>query len=108
MQEEDPAPDENDSGIIRLRRLIANTPTAELLAQADHSSQSLRAVARAIAAEARAQDAIRAERLLIELRRVWRELPEARHLEPRAQEELWDRLVRTCIEEFYRPSAETR
>ena len=105
-QETDPG--EHDSGVTRLRRAIANTPTHELLAIEDAQVQPLREIARALAAEARALDAVRAERLLIELRRVWRDLPEARRLEPQAHDELWDRLVRACIEEFYRPDANPR
>lgn len=91
-----------------MRRAIANTPTQELLAIDAHEQQPLREIARALAAEARAHDAVRAERLLIDLRRVWRELPEARRLDPQAHEELWDLLVRTCIEEFYRPDTDSR
>jgi hypothetical protein len=92
----------SSAGITTLRRVIANTPTHVLLATDDHPEQPLRVIARAIAEEARAVDAVRAERLLIDLRRAWRDIPEARRLEPHVHEELWDRLVRTCIEEFYR------
>ena len=51
---------------------------------------------------------MRAEHLLIELRRIWRDIPEARYLDPRAHEELWDRLVTACIEEFYRSDTDAR
>ncbi len=102
MDQENGDRSERNPGITGLRRVIANTPTHVLLANADHPEQPLRVIARAIAAEARAQDAVRAERLLIELRRVWRDIPEARRLEPHMHEELWDRLVRVCLEEFYR------
>lgn len=108
MSQRDTDPREGNSGITRLRRAIANTPAHVLLAIDDPREQPLREIARALAEEARAQDAVRAERLLIDLRRVWRDLPEARGLEPHAHEELWNRLVRNCIEEFYRPDAQSR
>jgi len=92
------------SGVAELRRIVANTPPYVLLQDDPHGTQSIRSAARALADEARAHDAVRAERLLIELRRIWRELPEARKLEPEAHEQLWERLVTACIEEFYRPA----
>ena len=91
------------SGVSELRRMVANTPMYVRVQEDPHAAQALRSAARALAEEARAQDAIRAERLLIDLRRIWRELPETRRLQPEAHEQLWERLVTACIEEFYRP-----
>jgi hypothetical protein len=104
MNQPEVARAELPSGVSELRRIVANTPTYVLLQDDPHATKALRTAARALADEARAHDAVRAERLLIELRRVWRELPEARRLEPQAYEQLWERLVTACIEEFYRPA----
>ena len=88
--------------------MLTHTPAHVLLSDESQIGQPLRDVARMLAEEARARDAVRAERLLIELRHMWRDLPEARHLEPRAHEQLWQRLVTACIEEFYRLSDSPR
>ena len=88
--------------LVELRRVLTDTPSHLLQGDFAHPEQPLRRVARALADDARARDDVRAELLLIELRHLWRELPEARRLEPRTHEELWDRLVTACIEEFYR------
>lgn len=99
---------EPSSGLTELRRVLSETPTHVLLGDGAHDEQPLRHAARALAADARTRDAVRAERLLIELRRMWRDLPEARHLEPKAHDQLWERLVTACIEEFYRTTNEPR
>ena len=62
---------------------------------------SLRSAARLLADEARAGDSVRAERLLIALRRVWCRLPEAQAVPDPERDALWDRLVLLCCEEFY-------
>ena len=100
--------EELPTGSAELRRVLSDTPTHVLLAAETSAERPLRHAARALADEARARDAVRAERLLIELRRIWRDIPEARYLDPRAHEELWDRLVTACIEEFYRSDGEKR
>jgi len=105
MNQSEDARTELPSGAAELRRVVANTPAYVLLQDDPHGTQSIRSAARALAEEARAQDATRAERLLIALRRIWRELPEARRLEPEAHDQLWERLVTACIEEFYRPGS---
>lgn len=101
MTESDNSPRGLSSGLAELRRVLSDTPTHVLLGDGAHAEQPLRHAARALAADARARDSVRAERLLIELRRMWRELPEARHLDPKAHDQLWERLVTACIEEFY-------
>ena len=96
------------TGSAELRRVLSDTPAHVLLADETGAEQPLRQAARVLADEARARDAVRAEHLLIELRRIWRDIPEARYLDPRAHEELWDRLVTACIEEFYRSDTDAR
>jgi hypothetical protein len=102
------APEYSASGLAELRRVLAETPPHVLLADDAQAHQPLRCLARVLADDARARDAVRAERLLIELRRMWRDLPEARHLPPEAHEQLWQRLVTACIEEFYRSARTSR
>ena len=107
MSQLDDIPREIPRAVADLRRVIAETPTHQLLADS-HASQPLRTIARALAHDARSRDATRGELLVMDLRRIWRELPEARRLEPRAHEELWERLVTACIEEFYLPHGQPR
>jgi hypothetical protein len=108
MSQVDNSSHEHPSGFAELRRVLSDTPAHVLLASDGNVDQPLRDVARALADDARARDAVRAERLLIDLRRIWRDIPETRHLDPEAHEELWDRLVTACVEEFYRPEDEAR
>jgi hypothetical protein len=71
------------------------------------SDRALRDAIRRIAAEARAEDPARAERMLIALRQAWLQMPAVRHLShdsPRTA--LWDRIVTLCCEEFYAPAAD--
>jgi hypothetical protein len=108
MRHADNSSHEQPSGVAELRRVLSETPARLLLAHDAQVDQPLRHVARALADDARARDAVRAERLLIDLRRIWRDIPETRTLDPQAHEELWDRLVTACIGEFYRPGHEAR
>jgi hypothetical protein len=71
--------------------------------EARESDRALRAAARRLADEARTADPVRAERLLIALRGAWASLPAVRRLPANgSREALWDRVVRVCVEEFYR------
>lgn len=71
------------------------------------SDQALRDAARRLAAEARARDAVRAERLLIGLRSAWMQLPAVQRVsDAAARRALWDRVVLFCCEEFYSPSGD--
>lgn len=66
------------------------------------SDRALRGAAQRLAAEARARDAVRAECLLIDLRRAWSQLPAVQHLHDAVVKgALWDRVVLLCCEEFY-------
>lgn len=70
------------------------------------SDRALRDAARRLASEARAHDPVRAERLLIELRTGWLQLPAVQQVaEPTLRRALWDRVVLFCCEEFYAPLA---
>jgi len=95
------------SGIDALGCVLAAYAPERLLGrgEARASDRALRAAAHRLAAEARAQDAVRAERLLIELRRRWQKLPEIQRVpDDGRRRALWDRLVRLCCEEFYAPA----
>jgi hypothetical protein len=100
-------PDATDgTGLDALARVLAAYEPERLTGRgtARKADRALRAAARRLAAEARVQDATRAERLLLELRRAWRELPAVRQLpDDGARRALWDRLVLLCCEEFYAP-----
>ena len=75
--------------------------------EAGEAEEALRTAARRLAAEARAEDAVRGERLVIMLRRAWRDLPEVQALGDDGRRELlWGRLVQLCCEEFYAPVAQ--
>lgn len=70
------------------------------------SDRALRSAARRLAAEARAQDPARAERLLVQLKGAWPALPAVRAVtDLRERRALWDRVVGLCVEEFYSPPA---
>ena len=72
------------------------------------SDRAFRDAARRLADEARARDAVRAERLLIGLRGAWMQLPAVQRLtDAAARRALWDRVVLLCCEEFYSPSGGT-
>ena len=92
------------SGLDALRQVLATYNTDRLFGQGElrESDRALRRVVQRLAAEARAEDPARGERLVIGLRRAWRDLPEVRALgEDGRRELLWDRLVQLCCEEFY-------
>lgn len=108
MSQLDNSNHEHPSGAAELRRVLSDTPAHVLLTSDGRVDQPLRDVARILADDARARDAVRAERLLIDLRRIWSEIPETRYLDPKDHEELWDRLVTACVEEFYRREDEAR
>ena len=96
------------SGLDALRQVLASYATDRLAGQGEarESDRALRGAARRLATEARAEDATRGERLVITLRRAWRDLPEVRALgEDGRRELLWDRLVQLCCEEFYAPDS---
>ena len=98
---------EDGTGLDAIRRVMAIYGVERLRGRgnARAADRALRAVARHLAAEARLRDPVRAERLLLELRRAWRELPEVRQLaDDGCRRALWDRLVLLCCEEFYAPA----
>lgn len=64
---------------------------------ADHS---LRRALRALCVEARAKE-LRAEQLILIFKRVWHSLPESRGGEARKRQNLLDRLITICVEEYY-------
>jgi hypothetical protein len=67
-----------------------------------HAELALRLAIRRLAQEARANDAVRAERLLVSLRRGLYALPSVRRLlDEEDNGGLWDLLVLLCCEEFY-------
>jgi hypothetical protein len=66
------------------------------------SDVALRDAIRRLVAEARAGGTSGAEGLVIDLRRAWSLLPVVRQLSPDTpRQELWDRVVTLCCEEFY-------
>jgi len=99
-----PAPTLSSGGIDALSRVLReHAPHALTGVTPDEcAAAELRAAARLLAADARAAHPGCAERLVIELKVVWRTLPEVRRLPAGGErEEVWYRLVRLCIEEFY-------
>ena len=93
-----------------LRQLLATYEAERRFGHGElrESDRALRRIAQRLAAEARAQDPVRGERLVIRLRRAWRDLPEVHALgEDGRRELLWDRLVLLCCEEFYAPTGGT-
>lgn len=96
------------SGIDALATVIVLYGPARLLGRGDKraSDHALRGAVRRLVEEARQTDAVRGERLLIELRRVFRALPSIQRLPVDGPGgELWDRLVLLCCEEFYAADA---
>lgn len=102
------AGDATTDGIGALAAVLATYEAPRLVGHGERrdSDRALRAVAGRLATEARARDSVRAERLVIELRRAWLALPELALVPQGAlRGALWDRLVRLCCEEFYAPAA---
>ncbi len=74
-----------------IRRHLAGPSTDRQLREALHR----------LSDEARAKG-LRAEHLIILLKQVWRELPEAlQTVEPQEQQQVLARLVTLCIDEYY-------
>ena len=95
------------TGMAALERALAAYGTERLGGRGDarEADEALRAAAGRLAAEARARDPVRAERLLVALKPAWRALPAVQHAaDTDARSDLWDRLVRLCVEEFYAPA----
>lgn len=61
---------------------------------------SLRRALRAVCFEARMKQ-MRAEQLILVFKRVWYSLPEVQGRENSQRQELLDRIVTVCVEEFY-------
>jgi hypothetical protein len=97
---------EDDTTLAALGHVVAAYGAERLTGagQRRAADRALRSVARRLAAEARAQDPVRAERLVIALRRAWRDLPAVERLPGDPRRVLWDRLVLLCCEEFYAPT----
>jgi hypothetical protein len=92
------------SGMDALATVIALYGPTRLIGRGERraSDHALRTVVRRLVEEARRTDPVRGERLLIELRRAWRALPAIQRLPVDGPgDELWDRLVLLCCEEFY-------
>lgn len=97
-------------GLQALSHVLAEYGAERLLGHGGkgESGAAFRAAARQLAVESRAEDPVRAERLIIGLRSAWRELPQVRALDDReSSQALWQRLVRLCCEEFYEGSAQS-
>jgi hypothetical protein len=102
-----PAPAGVFAALDDVGHVIAAYGPERLLGRGDGraSDRALRAAARGLAAEARARDAARAERLLLDLKRAWPALPAVQAVpDLAARRALWDRLVLLCCEEFYAPA----
>jgi hypothetical protein len=92
------------SAISRLEGLLERYSPLALLSRDSRASRELRTAVRAIALEARLEDPVRCERLLLTLRCAWRDFPQIRSLADQpVRDALWSRLVRLCCEEFYGP-----
>jgi hypothetical protein len=92
------------SAIAGLERLLERHAPLALLSPNSAAELELRATVRDIVVEARAEDPLRCERLLLTLRCAWREFPLVRRIADQpTRDALWSRLVRLCCEEFYCP-----
>ena len=95
---------ETRSAISSLEHLLERHDPLALLSPDSVASRDLRETVRAIVREARVQDPLRCERLLLTLRCAWRDYPQIRNIaEQPIRDALWSRLVRICCEEFYGP-----
>jgi hypothetical protein len=92
-------------GLEALGHALAAHPPDRLLARAPDADGALRQAARLLAAEARAADPVRAERLVVALRPAYGRLIEIDCVPAAGPcRALWDRLVGLCCEEFYAPT----
>jgi hypothetical protein len=92
------------SGLEDLALVVATYGPERLLGPgaARVSDHALRDAIRCLVAEAREGGTTGAEGLVIDLRRAWSLLPVIRQLSPETpRQELWDRVVTLCCEEFY-------
>ena len=67
------------------------------------SDYSLRRALRSLCMEARSRN-LRAEQLILVFKHTWYSLPEARGTDARKKQEMLDRLVSICVEEYYATS----
>ena len=101
------SPGSEADGLAALARVLAAYGAERLAGRGERreADAALRAAVRCLAASARAQDPVRAERLLLAVKPVWRALPPHQNsAEADARAALWPRLVALCVEEFYAPS----
>jgi hypothetical protein len=90
------------SALATLALIISSNPVDELLTRDSRAFTALRAAAHVLALEARALDDRRGERFVVALRAAWpRIAPPVHHQADGKHDQLWDRLVSTCLEEFY-------
>ena len=94
------------SAIAELESVLERHTALALLTDDSNAANELRAAVHAIAIEARADDPVRCERMLLALRCAWRDFPEVRRIADQPiRDALWTRLVRLSCEEFYGRSA---
>jgi hypothetical protein len=92
----------SESPIAALEQVLERHSAMELLTPDSLGANELRAAIREIAAESRAEDPVRCERMLLALRCAWRDFPEVKRLADQPiREALWARIVRLSCEEFY-------
>ena len=90
------------SHLHEISRIIRDTPSNALLLDEAPAGTELRAAIRAVARHARETDPVCGERVILALRSSWREMPELQALRNEGlREALWERVLRTCLEEFY-------
>ena len=61
---------------------------------------SLRRALRSLCVEARARE-LRAEQVIVLFKRAWDTLPESRGTDGRKKQEMLDRVITVCVEEYY-------
>jgi hypothetical protein len=67
--------------------------------------QALRRALHALCADARARN-LRSEQLILIFKQVWASLPDIQNRSGNRRQELLDRVVTICIEEYYTPRAD--
>lgn len=91
-----------DSGSDLLSERALTAVRSAFQGQLRHPSSDLatRRALRALCLEARTRE-LRAEQLIVLFKRIWHSLPESRGRDTHKKQQMLDRMITICVEEYY-------
>lgn len=92
--------DDLQSSVLSERAMTALRSALQGQLRQPSADHSLRRALRALCIEARTRE-LRAEQLILLFKGVWHTLPESRGKDTRKKQEMLDRLITICVEEYY-------